>query len=205
MFEWAHFEWRDSPFQNLQKDEYLLKEDVLYRALVGSGEAGRCRVDENTSLADLRRLVQEEWNAIPQHRVAHLINTMRDRCRQVINRRGGNTPYWSFDNFWNELFLHSKCAHSNIKTAVGFEPRFKCCYDSVIYVCQEPFRLVKSFWKYEIKSKGELIFAELFIFGLQFYTQKPPLQNKKLPPNKNNLLMFYVKSEKFSDLPLMWT
>ena len=112
------------------------------------------RVDENTSLADLRRLVQEEWNAIPQHRVARLINTMRDRCRQAINRRGGNTPYWSFCNFWNGLFLHSKCAHSNIKTAVGFEPRFKCCYDSVIYVCH--FDWLNNFWNIRQNPKGNL-------------------------------------------------
>ena len=61
---------------------------------MGSGEvAVDRRVDENTSLADLRHLVQEEWSAIPQHRVARLINTMRDRCCQLINRRRGNTPY----------------------------------------------------------------------------------------------------------------
>ena len=46
------------------------------------------RLDANSNLDDLRRLLQEEWVAIPQHRVARLINTMRDRCRQVA------TPWW---------------------------------------------------------------------------------------------------------------
>ena len=78
----------------MQKDEYLLKEDGPIEHLWDQVKrAVDRRVDENTSLADLRRLVQKEWNTIPQHRVARLINMMRDRCRQVINRRGGNTPY----------------------------------------------------------------------------------------------------------------
>ena len=49
------------------------------------------RVDDHTNLANLRLLVQQEWDAIPQHRVARLINTMRRRCRQVIQQRGGYT------------------------------------------------------------------------------------------------------------------
>ena len=78
----------------MQKDEYFLEGGCPIEHLWDQVKRPvDRRVDENTSLADLRRLVQEEWNAIPQHRVARLINTMRDRCRQVINRRVGNTPY----------------------------------------------------------------------------------------------------------------
>lgn len=51
------------------------------------------RVTDDTILGDMHRLLQQEWMAIPQRRITRLINTMRDRCRNVIQRHGGYTRY----------------------------------------------------------------------------------------------------------------
>ena len=56
-------------------------------------QAARRRVDQNTDLAALRRILHEEWAAIPQQRVRKLVQTMRKRCHQVIRARGGYTSY----------------------------------------------------------------------------------------------------------------
>ncbi|CAH1256352.1 BCAN [Branchiostoma lanceolatum] len=55
------------------------------------GRAVRARVTERTTLADLGRLLVEEWNAIPQHRIARLVTSMRRRCRAVVTARGWAT------------------------------------------------------------------------------------------------------------------
>ena len=51
------------------------------------------RITEYSTLADLAQLLQEEWTAIPQRRVSRLVNTMRRRCLEVIEKRGGYTHY----------------------------------------------------------------------------------------------------------------
>ena len=51
------------------------------------------RITEYSTLADLAQLLQEEWTAIPQWRVSRLVNTMRRRCLEVIEKRGGYTHY----------------------------------------------------------------------------------------------------------------
>ncbi|CAH1267810.1 TAZ [Branchiostoma lanceolatum] len=55
------------------------------------GRAVRARVTERTMLADLGRLLVEEWDAIPQHRIARLVTSMRRRCRAVVTARGWAT------------------------------------------------------------------------------------------------------------------
>ena len=51
------------------------------------------RITEYSTLADLAQLLQEEWTAIPQRRVSRLVNTMRQCCLEVIEKRGGYTHY----------------------------------------------------------------------------------------------------------------
>ena len=47
----------------------------------------------NTILADLAQMLEEEWNAIPLQRATRLVNSMRRRCQEVIDKRGGYTHY----------------------------------------------------------------------------------------------------------------
>ena len=51
------------------------------------------RIEEYSTLADLAQLLQEEWMAICQRRVSRLINTVRRRCLEVIEKHGGYTHY----------------------------------------------------------------------------------------------------------------
>ncbi len=57
------------------------------------GRAVRTRVTDQTTLAGLRQILIEEWNAIPQERVARLIRSMRRRCNAVVNAYGFSTRY----------------------------------------------------------------------------------------------------------------
>ena len=49
------------------------------------------RVNDDTTLADLPLIIQQEWAAIPKQRVTRLINSMRRRCQAVIDIHGGYT------------------------------------------------------------------------------------------------------------------
>ena len=51
------------------------------------------RINANTNIADLAQMLAEEWNAIPQQRATRLESTMRRRCQEVIDKRGGSTHY----------------------------------------------------------------------------------------------------------------
>ena len=57
------------------------------------GRAVRARVTEATTLADLRRFLVEEWDAIPQVRITRLVSSMRRRCQAVAAAYGGSTHY----------------------------------------------------------------------------------------------------------------
>ena len=46
-----------------------------------------------STFGDLRGILVEEWNAIPQIRVQRLIMSMRRRCQDVIAAHGGSTHY----------------------------------------------------------------------------------------------------------------
>ena len=48
------------------------------------GRALRARVTNATTLADLRRILVEEWEAIPQQRVVRLSTNMRRKCETVV-------------------------------------------------------------------------------------------------------------------------
>ena len=45
------------------------------------------------TLDELRRVLVQEWNNIPQAIIRNLIGSMRRRCQAVINARGGHTRY----------------------------------------------------------------------------------------------------------------
>lgn len=57
------------------------------------GRAARLRVTNQTRLADLPHILIEEWNAIPQQKVARLVSSMRRRCAAVIAAQGSSTRY----------------------------------------------------------------------------------------------------------------
>ena len=66
-----------------------------HRASLGSTRpvcAGE-RVTNETTLAGLRQILIEEWNAIPQQRTRKLMNSMRSRCRAIVQALGSSTCY----------------------------------------------------------------------------------------------------------------
>lgn len=57
------------------------------------GRAVRRRDPQPTNLHQLRQILVEEWNAIPQNRLAQLVDSMPRRLADVIAARGGYTRY----------------------------------------------------------------------------------------------------------------
>ena len=57
------------------------------------GHAVRVRVTNTAPLADLHRLLVEEWNAIPPQRVTRLVTSMRRSCQAVVAAYGSPTRY----------------------------------------------------------------------------------------------------------------
>ena len=57
------------------------------------GRAMRKRVTNATTLAGLRQILIDEWNAIPQQRFTKLIKNMRMRCQTVVQALGLSTRY----------------------------------------------------------------------------------------------------------------
>ena len=57
------------------------------------GRAVRVRVTNATMLADLRQILVEEWDAIPQQCVTRLVTSMRRRCQAVVAAYGSSTRY----------------------------------------------------------------------------------------------------------------
>uniref|UniRef100_A0A667ZNY4 Transposase Tc1-like domain-containing protein n=1 Tax=Myripristis murdjan TaxID=586833 RepID=A0A667ZNY4_9TELE len=57
------------------------------------GRAVRARVTNTTTLADLRQMLVEEWDAIPQQCVSRLVTSMRRRCQAVVAVFGFSTRY----------------------------------------------------------------------------------------------------------------
>ncbi|GLD67144.1 caspase-13-like protein [Lates japonicus] len=57
------------------------------------GRAVCARVTNTTTVADLRQMLVEEWDAIPQQCVTRLVTTMRRRCQAVVAVYGSSTHY----------------------------------------------------------------------------------------------------------------
>ena len=53
----------------------------------------RSRDQQPQNLRQLRQAIQEQWDNIPQFRIANLIASMPHRCRAVHEARGGHTRY----------------------------------------------------------------------------------------------------------------
>ena len=49
------------------------------------------RIGDNTTIAMLRQMLVEEWAAIPQQKIRKLVQTMRKRCLEVLEKNGGHT------------------------------------------------------------------------------------------------------------------
>lgn len=57
------------------------------------GRKVRNHVPAPQSLQELRRILENEWNAITQDEIKRLIRSMPDRMNEVIRARGGHTHY----------------------------------------------------------------------------------------------------------------
>uniref|UniRef100_A0A3Q3WI98 Tc1-like transposase DDE domain-containing protein n=1 Tax=Mola mola TaxID=94237 RepID=A0A3Q3WI98_MOLML len=57
------------------------------------GCAVRAKVTNTTTLADLRRMLVEEWDAIPQRCMSQLTTGMRSRNQAVVAMYGSSTCY----------------------------------------------------------------------------------------------------------------
>ena len=51
------------------------------------------RVTNATMLANLRQILVEEWDAIPQQCMTRLVTSMRTRCQAVVAAYGSSTRY----------------------------------------------------------------------------------------------------------------
>ena len=57
------------------------------------GWAVNKHVHQHTRLADLQRLLLQEWAAIPQRQIQRLVNSMRRRLNECRVNLGGYTHY----------------------------------------------------------------------------------------------------------------
>ena len=57
------------------------------------GCAVRARVTNANMLADLRQILVEEWDAIPQQCVTRQVTSMRRRCQAIVAAYGSSTRY----------------------------------------------------------------------------------------------------------------
>ena len=57
------------------------------------GWAVNKQIDQHTRLADLQRLILQEWAAIPHRRIQRLVNSMRCRLNECRVNLGGYTHY----------------------------------------------------------------------------------------------------------------
>ena len=56
-------------------------------------KAVNARQPAPNTLADLSRVVREEWNQLDQNKLRHLVRNVPNRYREVIQARGGYTNY----------------------------------------------------------------------------------------------------------------
>ena len=70
------------------------------------------------TLQDLGQLLQQEWQAIPQATLQHLIQSMRLRCNACLYANGGHSRCWTFvsENGFFRDFLFWGCVSSSAFT-----------------------------------------------------------------------------------------
>ncbi len=59
--------------------------------------AARKRLTSETTLAQLRQILIQEWNTIPQDRVRRLVSSMRRRCQAVVGTYGVQLAKGNFE------------------------------------------------------------------------------------------------------------
>ena len=57
------------------------------------GRAVSARLDQNSTLQDLRRFLREEWARIPQQTILRLVYSSKNRVRECRRDNGGYTHY----------------------------------------------------------------------------------------------------------------
>ena len=57
------------------------------------GRAVSARLDQNSTLQDLRRFLREEWARIPQQSILRLVYSSKNRVRECRRNNGGYTHY----------------------------------------------------------------------------------------------------------------
>ena len=45
------------------------------------------------NLGELERFMVDEWNKIPEESLKYLVNSMRNRCQEVLNENGETISY----------------------------------------------------------------------------------------------------------------
>ena len=75
------------------------------------GRAVQARLNVNSTRADLRMFLVEEWDRLPQDNVQRMVHSMRRRCAACIAARGGPTHYWCNESIkwlWSPLATEVK-------------------------------------------------------------------------------------------------
>ena len=67
--------------------------DPIEHAWDQLGRAVQARLNMDSTRADLRRFLLEEWDRLPQNIIQRLIHIMRRRCAECIAAGGGPTHY----------------------------------------------------------------------------------------------------------------
>ena len=57
------------------------------------GRAVHVRMHAQSTLANLRRFLVEEWDRLPENSVQRVVNSMRRRCESCVAAAGGPTRY----------------------------------------------------------------------------------------------------------------
>ena len=96
------------------------------------GRVVQARLNVNSTCADLRRFLVEEWDRLPQDNVQRLVHSMRRRCAACIAARGGPTHYWCNESIkwlWSPLrVFHPECFKNEKVPLLGPYP--PCTYPS---------------------------------------------------------------------------
>ena len=96
------------------------------------GRVVQARLNVNSTRADLRRFLVEEWDRLPQDNVQRLVHSMRRRCAACIAARGGPTHYWCNESIkwlWSPLrVFHPECFKNEKVPLLGPYP--PCTYSS---------------------------------------------------------------------------
>ena len=96
------------------------------------GRAAQARLNVNSTCADLRRFLVEEWDRLTQNNVQLLVHSMHRRCAACIAARGGPIHYWCNESIkwlWSPLrVFHPECFKNEKVPLLGPYP--PCTYPS---------------------------------------------------------------------------